>query len=191
MMRCERIEFMKKQPELTAFTRKTLIDTYFEITAKGKKATVGAITERAGYNRCTFYRYFTDTEQLLYQVETEICDAFQAALSQISFPFSPLEIVGSFVMIYQQYGDYLSVLLGENGDVRFTKQMKVIVSPLAKRLLSTESDSEIITDLKTEFLLSAVLAVVTKWYDRKQPIPLSDLGELIKGMVPSLSKSGF
>ena len=42
---------MKKQPELTAQTRKKLIDTYFELTAKEEKATVGAIAEAAGYNR--------------------------------------------------------------------------------------------------------------------------------------------
>lgn len=108
---------MKKQPELTALTRKTLVYTYFDITSKGEKATVGAITDRAGYNRCTFYRYFTDTEQLLYQAETEICDDFQAALSQITFPVSPLEIIESLSAVYRQYGDYLSVLLGENGDV--------------------------------------------------------------------------
>ena len=50
---------MKKQPELTAITRKKLIDTYFELVRKGEKATVGAICELAGYNRCTFYRYFS------------------------------------------------------------------------------------------------------------------------------------
>lgn len=178
-----RIEFMKKQPELTALTRKTLIDTYFEITAKGGKATVGAITERAGYNRCTFYRYFTDTEQLLYQVESEICDAFQAALSKVALPISPLKIIESLSAVYRQYGNYLSVLLGENGDVRFTKRMKAIVSPLAKQLFAKDSNSEIITELKVEFTLSAVLAVITKWYDMNEPISIEQLGMLIKDIL--------
>lgn len=174
---------MKKQPELTALTRKTLIDTYFEIAAKGEKATVGAITERAGYNRCTFYRYFTDTEQLLYQVESEISAAFQAVLLQISFPISPLEIVGSFAEIYGQYGNYLSVLLGEYGDVRFTKKMKAIVAPIAKQLFIAEGDTDVVTDLKVEFVLSAVLAVITKWYDMKQPITATQLSILIKNIL--------
>lgn len=178
---------MKKQPEVTALTRKTLIDTYFDMTARGEKAAVGAITERAGYNRCTFYRYFTDIEQLLFQVESEICDAFQAALAKISFPISPSEIAESFATIYGQYGRYLSVLLGEYGDIRFTRKMKTIVAPFAKQLFIAEGDMEIITDLKVEFVLSAVLAVITKWYDMKQPVSVSDLGKLINSMIPSLS----
>lgn len=170
---------MKKQPELTALTRKTLIDTYFEITAKGEKATVGAITEQAGYNRCTFYRYFTDTEQLLYQVETEICDAFQKVLSKVDFPVSPIYLIDPLSAVYHQYGNYLSVLLGENGDIRFVKRMKSVVSPLAKQLLASESEADVVTELRVEFMLSAVLAVVTKWYDLNQPIPISQLGLII------------
>lgn len=170
---------MKKQPELTALTRKTLIDTYFEITAKGEKATVGAITEWAGYNRCTFYRYFTDTEQLLYQVETEICDAFEEVLSKIAFPISPTYLIESLSAVYQQYGNYLSVLLGENGDIRFAKRMKSVVSPFAKQHLASESEADVVTELRVEFMLSAVLAVVTKWYDMNQPIPISQLGAII------------
>ena len=49
---------MKKQPELTAQTKQTLINTYFSLRQNSEKLSVGAICERAGYNRCTFYRYF-------------------------------------------------------------------------------------------------------------------------------------
>ena len=52
---------MKKQPELTERTRRNLIDAYFELTNSGEKGTVDQITRKAEYNRCTFYRYFSDT----------------------------------------------------------------------------------------------------------------------------------
>ena len=179
----ERIEIMKKQPELTAMTKQTIIDAFFQITAEGKKATVGAVTERAGYNRCTFYRYFMDTEQLLSDVETEICDAFEAALSLQSSAISPPELIRSFVAIYQQYGDYLSVLLGENGDFRFVNKMKAIIHPMAQQLFTANSTSNIAAALKEEFVLSAVLAIVTKWYEMKQPISVSELGMLIMNVL--------
>ena len=174
---------MNKQPELTALTRKTLIDTYFDIISKGEKATVGAITTKAGFNRCTFYRYFTDTEQLLNQVEAEICGAFQSVLSQASLPILPLEIIEAFSDIYKQYGNYISVLLGENGDVRFARKIKAVISPFAKQIIGDETDSDEVAELKVEFILSAVLALVTKWYDMKQPIPISHLGMIIKDLL--------
>lgn len=171
---------MKKQPELTAMTRKKLIDTYFELTAKGEKATVGAITGQAGYNRCTFYRYFTDTEQLLSQVETEICDAFRAALPDSFSAEISLEIIESFAEIYRKYDRYLSVLLGRYGDICFISRMKEIMYPMAKQILAVNSDSEAVMEIKAELVLSAVLAAVTKWYELDQPVSAEQLGMMMK-----------
>ena len=174
---------MKKQPEITAMTRQTLIDTFFKITAEGEKVTVGAITDQAGYNRCTFYRYFTDTEQLLLEVESEICNAFGAALARQSPSISPMDIISSFAIVYQQYGEYLSVLLGEHGDSRFVSKMKAMIHPVAHQLFTASSESNIAAALKEEFVLSAVLATITKWYEMKQPIPILQLGMLIMNVL--------
>lgn len=171
---------MNKQPELTALTRKTLVDSYFDILSKGEKPTVGAITEHAGYNRCTFYRYFTDTVQLLEQTEKDICEAFGSALAQMSTPCSPLEIIMAFSDIYRQYGSYIRILLGEYGDMRFPKRIKAVIAPYAKELIASPDDGKIKAQLKVEFVLSAVLSAVIKWYDMRQPIPAAELGMLIK-----------
>ena len=42
-----------------------MIAACFDLIKEQGKATVNEITKAAGYNRCTFYRYFTDTRQLL------------------------------------------------------------------------------------------------------------------------------
>ena len=173
---------MKKQPEVTAQTRKVLIDTYFEMTARGEKTTVGAITEAAGYNRCTFYRYFTDTEQLLSQVETEICNAFRAALTQNSVITASPEIIESLAAVYRSYGKYLSVLLGQHGDSRFARKVKEIIFPMASQMFAAANVSGVDAELKIEFALSGVLATDTKWYEMNQPIPEEQLGMLIRRM---------
>lgn len=174
---------MKKQPEVTAQTRRTLIDTYFEITARGDKASVGAISEAAGYNRCTFYRYFTDTEQLISEVETEICDAFRAVLTQHSVIATSPEITEFLAAIYMEYGKYLAILLGQHGDSRFSGRMKEIIYPVASRIFAVANESDIDTELKIEFVLSGVLATVTKWYEMNQPIPAAQLGKIIKNIL--------
>ena len=73
---------MNKQPEVTEQTRKNLIAACFDLIKEQGKATVNEITKAAGYNRCTFYRYFTDTRQLLDSVEDEICEKLGNALRQ-------------------------------------------------------------------------------------------------------------
>lgn len=174
---------MKKQPELTALTRNNLVNAYFELSAMGEKVTVGAVSNLAGYNRCTFYRYFTDTEHLLAEIETEICDAFKEAIPRDSLAINPLIIIDSLVEIYQKYGNYLSVLLGKYGDPRFVTRVKGIIQPVALQLISATSDSPIVTELKIEFALSAVLATVTKWYDMNRPITTTKLGAVIKEIL--------
>jgi len=62
---------MKKQPELTAQTKENLIEAFWQIYCeKGLgKITVKEITAKAGYNRSTFYEYFTDVYDVLDQIE--------------------------------------------------------------------------------------------------------------------------
>ena len=53
---------MKKQPQQTAQTRKKLMDSFWKLYCDDgiDRVTVGAVAKDAGYNRGTFYEYFTD-----------------------------------------------------------------------------------------------------------------------------------
>lgn len=51
---------------------------------------------------------------------------------------------------------------------------------MAKQLLAANSDSEAVTEIKAELVLSAVLAAVTKWYELKRPVPAGQLGMMMK-----------
>ena len=171
---------MNKQPEQTAQTRRNLIDAYFALVGKGEAASVGAITERAGYNRCTFYRYFADAADLLEQVETELYDEFRSVVGGgASMP----EMVMAMADIYQRNGEYLSVLLGPHGDPGFPARVKELVFPIAHERFSGPTAADLVTELRVEFVLSAVLATVTKWYELGQPITASELGALMLDLM--------
>ncbi len=171
---------MNKQPEQTAQTRRNLIDAYFALVGKGEAVSVGSITGRAGYNRCTFYRYFKDVADLLEQVETELYDEFRSVVGgDASMP----EMVMAMTGIYQRNGGYLSVLLGPHGDPGFTARVKELVSPMARERFSGPTAADPVTELRVEFVLSAVLATVTKWYELGQPISASELGALMLDLM--------
>ena len=65
---------MKKQPQQTAQTRKKLMDSFWKLYCDDgiDRVTVGAVAKDAGYNRGTFYEYFTDVYDLLDQLEDEL-----------------------------------------------------------------------------------------------------------------------
>ena len=48
---------MNKQPEITAQTKQNFVDAFWELYKKYsiEKITVKQITDKAGYNRATFY----------------------------------------------------------------------------------------------------------------------------------------
>lgn len=66
---------MKKQPDITSSqTRQNLIDAFWSLYCEKRieKITVKEITQKAGYNRGTFYEYFTDVYDMLEQIEQSL-----------------------------------------------------------------------------------------------------------------------
>ena len=58
---------MKKQPEKTAKTKQIFVDVFCKLYTQKpfEKILVQEITNKAGYNRSTFYEYFSDMYDLL------------------------------------------------------------------------------------------------------------------------------
>ena len=77
---------MKKQPQQTAQTRKKLMDSFWKLYCDDgiDRVTVGAVAKDAGYNRGTFYEYFTDVYDLLDQLEDELLE-YQRSLARVAF----------------------------------------------------------------------------------------------------------
>ena len=65
---------MKKQPEITKQTKQNLSDAFWQIYCEKRieKITVKDITTKAGYNRSTFYEYYTDVYDVLEQIESSV-----------------------------------------------------------------------------------------------------------------------
>ena len=171
---------MNKQPEVTEQTRKNLIAACFVLIKEQGKATVNEITKAAGYNRCTFYRYFTDTRQLLDSVEDEICENLGNAVRQATTD-SAEETMDAFAAVYTTYGSYISVLLGEHGDPAFRAKMRKIAEPVVIKRFNISSENETEAALKTEYVISAALGTIVRWFELDMPISTRKLAELIIG----------
>ena len=65
---------MRRQPEKTARTKQNMIDVFWKLAEeKGlDKVTASALAKEAGINRATFYAYFTDMDDLIFQAEEQI-----------------------------------------------------------------------------------------------------------------------
>lgn len=140
------------------------------------------ITDKAGYHRSTFYEYFVDIYDLLNQLEDELLAKLKQEVSHSLNIESHGFILQPLADLYETQGAYFSVLLGENGDPRFTKKMKAEMgSFLIRRFGLPEND--IHTAYIIEFGLSAIISTLTHWYQTNKNLPSTELVRLISSML--------
>lgn len=185
---------MKKQPEITAQTRENLIEAFWQLYCQKKieHISIKEITDKAGYNRSTFYEYFSDIYDVLNQLEDGLVNYMKGqVLTSLEGGLND-DIIQKVADVYESKGYYLSVLLGENGDPNFARNLKAVMRPaLAKAFVLPENDIHI--SYIFEFALSAILATITHWYRSNKDIPSKEMARLVrsmlaKGVAPEMQK---
>jgi len=172
---------MKKQPEVTAQTRQNLIDAFWSLYCEKRieKITVKEITNKAGYNRGTFYEYFTDVYDLLDQIEQSLVPALNE-LPPINMQNEDMEIpLNMFMKLYEQNSKYYSVLLGDNGDPSFASKLKNATKPTLKQAFFTSNIDPIEFDFVLEYILSSMIGIMSYWFRENKVLPVEKLIALI------------
>ena len=177
---------MKKQPEVTALTRKNLTQAFWSLYCQKKidDISIKEITDKAGYHRSTFYEYFLDIDDVLEQLEHEILREIKERALQIYNVQSNNDFIQIVTDLYVAQGDYLRVLLSENGDPRFIKKIKVELGSSWMRLFGLP-ENDIHTSYILEFGLSAIISTITHWYQSEKDPPSSEILILVRSMLMS------
>lgn len=182
---------MRKQPEVTERTRAALRRAFWELYAGAdgqpplpvEKVSVRAITERAGYNRATFYLYYRDVYELLGQIEEETLASARDVVEGRIMASGELDFSGHMSYIAELArtgGPYFSVLMGPHGDPAFVEAFKRVVRPLVERFLVGEAaGGPAERDLLSEFYLSGLVAVVSRWVAKYPEMPVEEFIPLV------------
>lgn len=178
---------MKKQPEVTAQTRKKLMDAFWEIYRdKGlHQTTVGAITKAAGFNRGTFYEYFTDIYDLLKQLESDLTEELKKQVQlhfQDGLPKSFQEFSISCADIFSVCGDRLYVLLSSCGDPAFPSRLQQEMRPLMFSVMGF-SEEEPHLDYLIAFGFSAITSIIGHWYENGKDMEFEELFQMMQTLV--------
>lgn len=147
-----------------------------------EKITVKEITERAGYNRSTFYEYFTDVYDVLEKLEDSLQPDFKEMPSLLPvFGEAPIE-VGAFINLYSASSKYYSVLLGDNGDPSFVGKIK---KSIKSKILEQSNENGINPEMDyyLEYMLSALVGILTYWFNNEENISQEKLVKIIYEMM--------
>ena len=180
---------MKKQPQVTEQTRANLRQAFWELYAEKpvEKISVREITDRAGYNRATFYLYYHDVYELLEEIEGAVLGNIERLVNERLLKGDKLDFSQHMGLILRLAGrsrDYTRVLLGPHGDPEFSRRLKEIISPLVDRffLPAAELDEQA-RGVVREFYLSGILATIRTWTAEEDPMPIDQLIQLVVRIV--------
>ena len=87
------------------------------------KITVQEITKKAGYNRCTFYQYFSDIDEILDYIENDVLDYIEKEAPKESITEITVSPVQEFAKFYEEKEVYLAALFGNFGSKRFIERL--------------------------------------------------------------------
>src|SRR5699024_10553656 len=112
-------------------TRNNLIEAFWDIykIKPLSKITVKEITDKAGYNRGTFYTYFSDINEILTLLKEGLIPTRDMIIGPLMMLdknggniFDTLERTNDYV---KEHSDKISVLIGPEGDPSFVHEFKM------------------------------------------------------------------
>ncbi|HIZ07288.1 MAG TPA: TetR/AcrR family transcriptional regulator [Candidatus Eubacterium avistercoris] len=181
---------MGKKTAVSEATKQALQKAFWELYKNKsiEKISIREITERAGYNRGTFYLYYKDVYDMLEQSENQLIRRiYDSGLlpdgKNVSYDTN--QLIAWILNIYQENFEKFKILLGTHGDPRFTKTLQGIMKKeLACTLKTPEDINPAAANYYIEFVVSGILAVIVKWFSEGEQFPLD---EFIRSMIHMLS----
>jgi AcrR family transcriptional regulator len=179
---------MNKNPQRTEQTRQDLIDAFWSLYCKKsiEKISVKEVAAKAGYNRGTFYEYFTDVYSLLRQLELSLLPSSPEELpprsaASVKGTGQPLDL---FIKMYERNQKYFVVLLGEHGDPAFQGRIKRHMRPMLQSVLAAgRGTDKFEIEVIIEFVLSAMIGVLSYWFSCEQKPPSEKLLSLMYDLM--------
>ena len=182
---------MAKNPAQVAQTKKNLKDAFWILYKEKRidKISIKEITDKGGYNRGTFYLYYKDVYDILEQIEDELLNSLDdVSESMIKFLISSqdyLEDYNKFLEYFRVNNEYISVLLGENGDAYFQSKYKDMLKSHIKKHINMNAleYSEDTVDFSLEFFISGLLGLILYYLAKHKEPDLDVLTKITKTII--------
>lgn len=184
----------KREDRRVRYTKMVLKQSLIDLLKRKSidKITVTELCEVADLNRSTFYAYFSDPLDLMHQIENELLRDLSIYIGDAKFIADEAETFQLITRIFEYIAanaDLCLVLLGENGDIAFLKELLAYVQQLSAREWEGVAavDAEIV-DYLSLFGVNGCIGVVQKWLQsgmRKTPAEMAEI--IIKLMYQGLT----
>jgi AcrR family transcriptional regulator len=171
---------MKKQPEITEKTRQAFIDVFCELYCQKpiEKISIQEIANKSGYNRSTFYQYFTDIYEMATYIENDILSYIKNTMQNGDMANQP--IADKILFLFEKKGNCLNALLGDYGSIRFLERIKKEIFPYEQEQSFIKDNP--LTPYLVEFHLSISFSLFRLWIRRERDLSPDELFDLIQNL---------
>src|SRR5699024_4592227 len=173
----------------TEETRNNLIEAFWELYKEKPlmKITVKEITDKAGYNRGTFYTYFSDVYEIqgilkksLIPEKDMILDPLMSLEKSVGKVFESFEKTNKYM---RENSEKIAVMIGPEGDSSFVHEFKM---EIRKIIMSYVNEIGIKEPRQFEYIIeyqiSALMGIFQLWVEKKENMDECDLAELMKNV---------
>ncbi len=147
-----------------------------------EKITVQEIAIKSGYNRSTFYQYFTDVYDLLSFIENDILSFIRENLKNKENADTKLR---DLLLLFEEKGTYLDAILGEYGNMRFIEKLKV--EYFNDELNDCVPGDNSAAPYLLEFQISTSFSLLRLWLRRQKDLP----SDILINLIDTLFTSGI
>ncbi len=164
---------MDKKAMMSEQTKMALKNSFLELYAQNgiSGVTVGAITKKAGYNRCTFYNYYTDVAEMLEEIENSVLTEIRERLSAQELQSTSInDTFEQFLSFFEAYGNTIYVLLSRSADSGFRSRFKESAFAIYRKAFAGKME-EVQVDYLVTYVSSAGLGLIEHWYETGKKSP--------------------
>ena len=178
---------MEKQSHKTEQTRQAFLDAFCSLYSKKpiQNITVQEISGQAGFNRVTFYEYFSGIDELLEHIENDVLNCIKRKHPKMLSIEADMALIQETIKFYEEKGTYLNALMGKYGSNRFSEKFKAKI-PYNENQFSLYDENKT-TAYLIEFRNSAALSLFQFWQRRKKDMSMEELA----GLIVSLYNEGI
>lgn len=166
-------------------TKKRLRESLMKLVLRKQlgSITVKELTSDADVNRSTFYFHYQDLKAMVKEMEDSFFEDFATTLSAIDQKSH--DSITILVKCLENHMDLCKIVLGENGDMEFLEQMKVIIENKCSRIWKEAVPEMSDEDLKLldSFLIGGAVSTLQNWVRDENRQPAEDIANVLNRLI--------